>query len=98
MSWGLSWGVYRDGRLASATDAPDVPFMKDVVVEMGINTLPEYPRQGLAKTVTGALIKYLLERGRVPLWSCSSDKFASQGLAASLGFVRFADVIAVTLD
>ncbi len=94
---GCIYGIYADGRLVSATDMPDVPYMADEVAEPGINTLEGYRRRGYARIVMGALLEHLLEMGRVPLWSCGAGNVASQRLAESVGFRKFADVIAVTL-
>lgn len=94
---GCVYGIYADGRLVSATDMPDVPYMADEVAEPGINTLEGYRRRGYARIVVGALLEHLLEMGRVPLWSCNAGNAASQRLAESVGFRKLADVIAVTL-
>jgi hypothetical protein len=93
---GYVHGIYVGRRLASATDAPDVPYMRELIVEPGINTLPEYRQRGYAKTVVGALIKRLLDTHKAPIWSCSATNIASQKLAASVGFVKFADVLTLT--
>jgi len=93
---GYVYGVYADGRLVSATDVPDLPYMADVVIEPGINTLPGYRRRGYARTVVGALLKQWLREGKVPLWSCSAGNVGSQWLAESLGYAKLADVITVS--
>ena len=93
---GYIYGLYVDGRLVSATDAPDLPYMDDVVVEPGINTLPSYRRRGYARTVVGALLKQWLKEGKVPLWSCSFANTGSQRLAESLGYAKLADVITIS--
>jgi len=93
---GYVYGIYVDGRLVSATDAPDVPYMADVVVEPGINTLPDYRRRGYARTVVGALVKRWLKEGKVPLWSCNFANTGSQRLAEGLGYAKLADVITIS--
>jgi ribosomal protein S18 acetylase RimI-like enzyme len=94
---GFIFGIYSNEHLTCATETPDVPYMNDLVVEIGINTLPEYQRRGQAKAVCGALIKYLIENRKTPIWSCSYDNIASQKLADSLGYRKIADVITLTL-
>jgi len=95
---GYVHGVYVDERLVSATDAPDMPYMADVIVEIGVNTLPEFRRRGHAKAVVGASLKHLVNTEKVPIWSCGAANTASQELAESVGYVKFADVIGVTLQ
>ena len=93
---GYVYGVYVDGRLVSATDVPDLPYMADVVVEPGINTLPGYRRRGYARAVVGALLKQWLKEGKVPLWSCNFANTGSQRLAEGLGYAKLADVITIS--
>lgn len=93
---GYVHGIYVDQQLVSATEAPDVPYMHNVIVEPGINTLPEYRQRGYATGVVGALLKRLLATDKVPIWSCDAANIASQKLAESVGYTRFADVIALT--
>jgi len=93
---GYVYGVYADGRLVSATDVPDLPYLADVVVEPGINTLPGYRRRGYARTVVGALLKQWLEEGKVPLWSCNFANTGSQRLAEGLGYAKLADVVTIS--
>ncbi|MCU0522653.1 MAG: GNAT family N-acetyltransferase [Anaerolineae bacterium] len=94
---GCVYGVYADGRLVSATDMPDVPYMADEVAEPGINTLAGYRQRGYARNVVVALLKHLIEMRVVPLWSCAASNVASQHLAECVGYRRLADVITLTL-
>jgi predicted GNAT family acetyltransferase len=93
---GYVYGVYVGQQLVSATEIPDLPYMRDVVAEPGINTLSEYRRQGYAKVVVGALLKHLLKEQKTPLWFTNFGNIDSQKLAESWGYVKFADVITVT--
>lgn len=111
------FGIYRNGRLAAATDSPDLPisgerfgendfckmdfaendFGENIFAEIGINTLPEFRRQGLAYEVCAALINSLLSKGTVPLWSTASDNIASRNLAEKLGFAELMSVTEISL-
>ncbi|MDE6593131.1 MAG: GNAT family N-acetyltransferase [Oscillospiraceae bacterium] len=96
------FGVYRNGRLAAATDSPDIPFWEEHFcennfAEIGINTLPEFRRQGLAYEACAALVNSLLSKGTVPLWSTASDNIASRKLAESLGFAELMTVTELSL-
>ena len=93
-----SCGVFQDNRLVSATDAPDIPYMSDLIVEPGINTLQGYRRCGYGRIAAGAMVEYLLKNGKVPIWSCGAGNQASSRLAESIGYVKFADVLSLSMD
>jgi RimJ/RimL family protein N-acetyltransferase len=92
---GYCFGIFKDGLLVSATDAPDMPYMADRIVEIGINTLKENRGRGYAKIVVAAMIKYLVQSGKTPLWSCAADNQASAGLALAVGYAKFAELLYV---
>lgn len=88
-----AYGLFVNGRLASCTDAPDMPYMPEAVQEIGINTRKAYRRRGYAADVCVACIKNILDKGRCPMWSTSVTNTASQRLAERVGFIRLADVL-----
>lgn len=92
---GYVFGVYKEDILISATDAPDMPFMDNRVVEIGINTLKAYRGQGYAKLVVAGMLKHLIREEMVPLWSCAASNEASRALALSVGFRELAQTIYV---
>ena len=94
---GCVFGYFIGEKLVSATDAPQMPYMQDDLVEIGINTLPDCRGKGYAKIVTGAMIKFLVSKQLVPIVSCAASNMASQKLIESLGFVKLADVISLTI-
>lgn len=94
---GFCCGFFEDGKLVSCTDAPDMPYMADIVREIGINTRPGYRGRGYAADACAACIKQMLQRDICPLWSTSADNGASLKLAGKVGFVRMADVLTLTL-
>ena len=87
-----------DGKAVSMTDPPTMPFMADIVQEMGISTLPYYRNKGYAKEVVSACISKIVSDGKCPLWSCAADNRASEQLAYSVGFKKFCDVYSVVLE
>ena len=95
---GLCWGVFVDGRLVCATDAPSVPYFAEEIVEQGINTLEPYRGRGYATAAAGAMARHVLAEGKVPIWSCGAGNVASVAVAEGIGYARFADVLSVTLD
>jgi hypothetical protein len=55
--------------------------------EISVNTTPSQQRQGWGKSVAAAMVHYLLENGRTPLYTVTPQNTASQQLARSIGFV-----------
>lgn len=54
--------------------------------EISVNTSPGQQRQGWGKSVAAAMVHYLLENGRTPLYAVAQQNAASQQLARSIGF------------
>ena len=90
---GYAFGIFKNDELISATDAPDIPYMNEIIVEIGINTLEAYRGKGYAKLVVTAMLKHLLHTGKVPIWSCGASNRGSERLALSVGYQRFADIL-----
>lgn len=91
------FGCYVDEKLVCVSDSPDMPYMKECTVELGINTLPEYRKRGYAKTVLGAMVKYVIDNQKIPIASCTSSNIASQKLLKNTGFEKLADVLTLSL-
>jgi RimJ/RimL family protein N-acetyltransferase len=91
------FGVYVGDKLVSASDSPSMPYMKESLVEIGINTLPEYRGKGYAKMVIASMLNHLINLSRVPIASCASSNLASQKLLEGTGFVKFAEVVSLSL-
>jgi hypothetical protein len=81
-----------DGKAAALSDTADMPYMADMVQEVGINTLPEYRRRGYAREVASACISKILADRKCPQWTADITNFASHKLAFSLGFKYFGDL------
>ena len=93
----LCCGLFDDNILACCSDAPSMPYMQNVVQEIGINTLPKFQGKGYATDVCISCSKAIIKNGKVPQWSTTIDNIASQKLARKIGFDKFADVITVTI-
>lgn len=94
---GYAFGLYIGDELVSATDSPDMPYMKESVVEIGINTLSAHRNQGYAKIVFNTMLKFIISIQKVPIVSCTSSNIASQKLIESMGFMKLADVVSLSL-
>jgi len=88
-------GIFVDGILASATDAPDMPYMSDCVQEIGINTLEEFRGKGYAQMACISMISELVSNNICPLWSADIENNGSKKLAERIGFEKYCDVLAI---
>jgi predicted GNAT family acetyltransferase len=86
-----------DNLVVAATDAPFMPYMENEVQEIGINTLNEYRGKGYAKAVCIAAINSLLKQNICPLWSTMAGNIASERLAYSIGFKKYAEILTVSI-
>ena len=62
-------------------------WMSDQFAEISVNTAPGYRRRGWGKSVVSAMVNYVLENGRTPLYAVSEENEASIQLAEAAGFV-----------
>lgn len=91
------FAIKTDGKIVSCASTPMMPFLIDMVQEIGADTLPAYRRKGHSTAACAACVEAIVQSGKCPLWSTSIDNQASQKLAAKIGFARFADVLTVTM-
>ncbi len=87
------FGIFEDNKLVSVTDAPTMPFMEELIQEIGITTSPDYRCKGFAKIVCSSFIDALLKNNVCPYWSCEQSNYPSEMLAYSLGFKKLADIV-----
>ena len=92
----LCCGVFIDNHLVSCTDLPAVPFMSEIMKEIGINTLQKYRNQGYAKAACSCTIRQILKQEKCPIRSTGIENTASQRLAESLRFTLLGE--SFTLD
>ena len=82
-------GYLLDGRLVSVCDAPDMPYMEDVIQHTGIATLETERRKGYAKRTAALAAHHLIENGICPQWECHVENIASIALAEAVGYEKF---------
>lgn len=82
-------GYLLDGRLVSVCDAPDMPYMEDVIQHTGIATLENERRKGYAKRTAALAAHRLIENGICPQWECHVENIASIALAEAVGYEKF---------
>lgn len=64
-------------------------------IDIGIETNPEYKRQGLGMIVANKMIQYTIEQGKTPVWACHYKNAASEKLAQRLGFVKVSECFVI---
>ncbi|MCL2371776.1 MAG: GNAT family N-acetyltransferase [Defluviitaleaceae bacterium] len=94
---GTCVAVYHGGRIVSCTDAPTMPYLSELVQEIGINTLPGYMGRGYAAAACAKAAQNIMASGKAPQWSHDTCNIASQKLAEKIGFAKLAEVLAVTI-
>lgn len=82
-------GYFLDGRLVSVCDAPDMPYMEDVIQHTGIVTLKSERRKGYAKCTAALAAHHLIANGICPQWECRADNAASIALAETVGYEKY---------
>ena len=82
-------GYLLDGRLVSVCDAPDMPYMEDVIQHTGIATLETERRKGYAKRTAALAAHHLIENGICPQWECHTGNIASIALAETVGYEKY---------
>lgn len=80
---GVGFSLLYEGKLATTAFSA---YIFEGVLELGMETFPEYRGKGLAQWACAALIDYCLERNYEPVWSCRLENTASFNLAQKLGF------------
>lgn len=82
---GYITGLVRDERLVSVCDAPDMPYMEDLVQHTGIMTLPEERGKGYAAHTAALATHQLLSLGVCPQWECETENLGSAAVARAIG-------------
>ncbi|MFO7662235.1 MAG: GNAT family N-acetyltransferase [Chloroflexota bacterium] len=67
--------------------AASINWQSPTFAEIGVNTRPQFRRQGWGRSVVAAMAQYLLDSGRTPLYVVSEENQPSIQLAESVGFV-----------
>ncbi len=86
---GYFTGYFKDDRLVSVCDTPDMPYMEDQIQHTGIITLKEERQKGYGKLTAALATHHLLQMGICPQWECNIENKASFELAKSIGYKEF---------
>ena len=86
---GYFTGYIVNDALVSVCDAPDMPYMEDIIQHTGIQTLKDERRKGYAKCTAALAAHHLIGKGVCPQWECRVDNIASIELAQSIGYQKY---------
>ncbi|MBQ8495900.1 MAG: GNAT family N-acetyltransferase [Clostridia bacterium] len=82
-------GYFLNDNLVSVCDAPDMPYMEDIIQHTGIVTLKNERRKGYAKRTAALAAHHLIQNGVCPQWECHVENTASIALAESIGYEKY---------
>ncbi|MCI6841257.1 MAG: GNAT family N-acetyltransferase [Eubacteriales bacterium] len=82
-------GYFLNDRLVSVCDAPDMPYLEDVIQHTGIVTLRSERRKGYARRTAALAAHHLIVNGICPQWECRADNTASIALAEAVGYEKY---------
>ena len=80
---GIGFSIIYEGKLITTAFSA---FIHDNLLELGMETIPEYRKKGFAKYACAKLIDYCIENEYEPVWACRADNYGSYYLAQKLGF------------
>ncbi len=89
-------GYFKNDRLVSVCDAPDMPYMEGKIQHTGITTLENERHKGYGKCTGALATHHLLKLGICPQWECSIDNIASIELAKAIGYKEIAKAYIIT--
>ncbi len=78
------FAIKKDGVTAASAS---INWQSPTFAEIGVETNPQFRRQGYAKSVIAALNQYLLENGKTSIYVVSAENRASIELATACGFI-----------
>ena len=92
LSKGKGYCIVTDGEVAAWAFSAAVSSTE---IDIGIETQEKYQHRGFAAIVSKAMIKYVLEQGKIPVWACHYKNIASAKLADKLGFDKVAECFVI---
>jgi GNAT superfamily N-acetyltransferase len=89
ISNGIGFSLLYNNKLAATAYSS---FIHDNLLELGIETIPEFRGKGFARLACSALIDYCIENDFEPVWACRSENTGSKKLAEKLGFEVYREI------
>lgn len=86
-AYGFGWAALADQQIVCWCTAE---YVSATSCGIGITTVPESERRGIATATAGQFVTEAFRRGLRPYWECRSDNLGSIRVAEKLGFVLLA--------
>ncbi|HPI69357.1 MAG TPA: GNAT family N-acetyltransferase [Bacteroidales bacterium] len=86
---GVGFSLICNNKLATTAYSA---FIHDNMLELGIETIPEFRGKGFARLTCCALIDYCIKNDYEPVWACRLENTGSYKLAGKLGFELFKEI------
>ena len=67
-------------------------------LDIGVETAESYRHKGLATLAAEAMLRYCLNEGKRPIWSCDVHNLGSQRIAEKAGFVKASTYTTIRAD
>ncbi len=80
----IAYVAYSNGKVVGVAGADTI---NEDILEVGIEVLPEYRKEGLATILSQNLTIRILEKGIVPIWCASSTNIGSQAVASRSNYI-----------
>ena len=92
LSNGKGYCVITNGEIAAWAFSAAV---SDNEIDIGVETQENYQHRGFAAIVSKAMLKYILEHNKKPVWACHYKNLASAKLAEKIGFTKIAECFVI---
>ena len=89
---GKGYCIITNGEIAAWAFSAAV---SDDEIDIGVETQENYQHRGFAAIVSKAMIKYILEHNKKPVWACHYKNLASAKLAEKIGFDKIAECFVI---
>lgn len=85
---GRGYCIISDGNIAAWAFSAAI---SDDEIDIGVETNENYQHRGFAAIVSKAMISYILDKNKIPVWACHYKNTASAKLAMKIGFDKIAE-------
>lgn len=85
---GKGYCIISDGNIAAWAFSAAI---SDDEIDIGVETNERYQHRGFGAIASKAMIQYILEKNKIPVWACHYKNTASAQLARKIGFDKIGE-------